>query len=75
MAAAVELLSRPAILVRDVAQQVGYRQPSHFARTFRHRYGVSPAVFRTKHTSAEKATGRLENGLPAASVVGAERGE
>jgi AraC-like DNA-binding protein len=46
MVAAAELLSQPAIPVRDVARLVGYRQPPHFARTFRRRYGVSPTVFR-----------------------------
>jgi AraC family transcriptional regulator, regulatory protein of adaptative response / methylphosphotriester-DNA alkyltransferase methyltransferase len=48
MAAAVELLSQPAIPVRDVALLVGYCQPSHFARAFRRLYGVSPAVFRAE---------------------------
>lgn len=47
MAAAAELLSQRAVPVRKVAQQVGYRQASHFARTFRCRYGVSPTDFRT----------------------------
>ncbi len=46
MSAAAELLSQPAIPVRDVARQVGYRQAPHFARAFRLRYGVSPTGFR-----------------------------
>lgn len=46
MSAAAELLSQPAVSVRDVARQVGYRQPPHFARAFRGRYGVSPTSFR-----------------------------
>jgi AraC family transcriptional regulator of adaptative response / methylphosphotriester-DNA alkyltransferase methyltransferase len=46
MVAAAELLSQPTIPVRDVARLVGYRQPPHFARTFRRHYGVSPSAFR-----------------------------
>jgi AraC family transcriptional regulator of adaptative response / methylphosphotriester-DNA alkyltransferase methyltransferase len=58
MVAAAELLSQPSILVRDVARFVGYRQPSHFARAFRRRYGVSPGAFRAdlckaRHTRRE----------------------
>jgi AraC-like DNA-binding protein len=48
MSAAAELLSQPAIPVRDVALQVGYRQPPHFARAFRGCYGVSPSAFRVE---------------------------
>jgi AraC-like DNA-binding protein len=51
MTAASELLSQPAILVRDVGRQVGYRQPSHFARAFRCCYGVSPSAFRAARQS------------------------
>jgi transcriptional regulator GlxA family with amidase domain len=47
MAGAAELLSQRAIPVREVAQQVGYRQASHFAQIFRWRYGVSPTSLRT----------------------------
>ncbi len=54
MTAAAELLSQPAIPVRDVAQLVGYRQPSHFARAFRCRHGVSPAVFRAELRQAKR---------------------
>jgi AraC-like DNA-binding protein len=48
MAAAAQLLAeQPALAVAEVARLVGYRQPSHFARTFRRRFGLSPADFRT----------------------------
>ena len=50
MTAAAELLSQPAVRVCDVARMVGYRQPSHFARAFRRRYGVSPTVFRDERS-------------------------
>ena len=47
MTAAAELLiEQRAIPVRDVARLVGYRQAPHFARAFRHRYGLAPASFR-----------------------------
>ncbi len=53
MAAAVQLLSKPAAIpISDVASQVGYRQAAHFARAFRCRYGVSPARFRAERASA-----------------------
>jgi AraC-like DNA-binding protein len=45
-AAATLLIEQPAIAVADVARLVGYRQPSHFARAFRRRYGLAPAGFR-----------------------------
>ena len=55
MTAAAELLSLPSISVRDVAHRVGYRQPPHFARAFRRRYGVSP-TYRTKLRQAARRT-------------------
>jgi AraC family transcriptional regulator, regulatory protein of adaptative response / methylphosphotriester-DNA alkyltransferase methyltransferase len=49
LAAAAQLLAeQPAICVRDVAQLVGYRQAPHFARAFRRRYGLAPALFRQR---------------------------
>lgn len=48
MRAAAELLAQQAIPVGDVARLVGYRQPSHFAKAFRSRYGITPARFRAE---------------------------
>ncbi len=49
MAVAAQLLAeQPSIAVGDVARLVGYRQRSNFARAFRRRYGLSPAVFRAR---------------------------
>lgn len=48
MTAAAELLSQHTIPVRNVAQQVGYSQASHFAQVFRCLYGVSPSAFRAE---------------------------
>jgi AraC family transcriptional regulator, regulatory protein of adaptative response / methylphosphotriester-DNA alkyltransferase methyltransferase len=45
-AASALLIEQPAIPVADVARLVGYKQPSHFARLFRHRFGLAPASFR-----------------------------
>jgi AraC family transcriptional regulator, regulatory protein of adaptative response / methylphosphotriester-DNA alkyltransferase methyltransferase len=47
-AAATLLYEQPAIAVADVARLVGYRQPAHFARAFRLRFGVAPAGFRER---------------------------
>ena len=58
MAAAAELLvEQRAIAVRDVARLVGYRQPPHFSRAFRRRYGVPPARFREQARLARAARG------------------
>lgn len=47
MTAAAELLiEQRSIPVADVSRLVGYRQPPHFAKVFRRRYGLSPARFR-----------------------------
>jgi len=49
MSVAAQLLAgQPGLGVREVAHLVGYRQPSHFARAFRRRYGLSPAHFRER---------------------------
>jgi two-component system response regulator YesN len=74
MAAACELLSQPAIPVRDVARLVGYRQPPHFAQAFRRRYGVSPARFRTELRQA-KLRQRHELTAARAAIAGEDAGE
>ncbi len=47
---AVELLHDPAVLIKQVAQTLGYADAFHFSRTFKSVYGVSPQAFR-KHRS------------------------
>jgi AraC family transcriptional regulator, positive regulator of tynA and feaB len=48
MAVAAQLLSdQPAIAVSDVGRLVGYPS-SYFARAFRRRYGLSPALYRNR---------------------------
>jgi AraC-like DNA-binding protein len=53
-----------------VARLVGYRQPSHFARTFRRRYGVSPAVFLAELHRASAAGARATTQESEQSFVG-----
>jgi transcriptional regulator GlxA family with amidase domain len=45
---AAELLAHQPLTVTDVARLVGYRQPSHFVKTFRRRYGTTPGAFRDR---------------------------
>jgi AraC family transcriptional regulator, regulatory protein of adaptative response / methylphosphotriester-DNA alkyltransferase methyltransferase len=45
---AAELLARQPLTVRQVSLLVGYRQPAHFAKAFRRRYGVTPAQYRDR---------------------------
>lgn len=40
------LLERTFLSVRDVMRQVGFRDPSHFARDFRRYHGVPPSGLR-----------------------------
>jgi AraC family transcriptional regulator of arabinose operon len=46
--AAAELLSQQPLTVRQVSLLVGYRQPAHFAKAFRRRWGVAPAHYRDR---------------------------
>jgi AraC-like DNA-binding protein len=46
---AAEMLSDPSQKILDVAQAVGYSDPSHFARSFRNIAGVSPGEYRRQH--------------------------
>ena len=45
---AAQLLAAQPLTVRQVAYLVGYRQPAHFAKAFRRRYGVAPASHRDR---------------------------
>jgi AraC family transcriptional regulator, regulatory protein of adaptative response / methylphosphotriester-DNA alkyltransferase methyltransferase len=46
MRRAAELLATRGLTVREVAHQVGYRQPAQFAKAFRRHLGVSPSAYR-----------------------------
>jgi AraC family transcriptional regulator of adaptative response / methylphosphotriester-DNA alkyltransferase methyltransferase len=64
LTAAAELLtSQRSTSVRAVAHQVGYPQPTHFARAFRRRYGVSPSTYRAE---SRQATGNEATAVTAA---------
>jgi two-component system response regulator YesN len=49
MLKAKELLTDPHIQVHQVAEQVGYFSPRHFARLFVEHYGCLPSEYRDKH--------------------------
>jgi transcriptional regulator GlxA family with amidase domain len=49
MRKAHELLRGGGIPVRQVAHNVGYRQPAQFAKTFRRHYGAPPSSFRPQN--------------------------
>ncbi len=44
--AAARLLADPATRIKDIQALVGIADPSHFARDFRCRFGMSPSEFR-----------------------------
>lgn len=48
MNAAADLLSRNGVTVREVANQVGYRQAAQFAKAFRVHHGMSPSEYRRR---------------------------
>jgi two-component system response regulator YesN len=47
LGAAASLLAQEASPVREIANQVGYRQPAQFAKAFRRHHGEAPAQWRT----------------------------
>lgn len=60
MEVGAELLQSTSLPVRDVARRVGYTNPSHFARAFRRRYGLSPSTHRNRSRQAARTdTGAL----------------
>jgi AraC-like DNA-binding protein len=46
MGKAAELLSNRELLIKQVAEQVGFTDPYHFSRTFKRVYGIPPETFR-----------------------------
>ena len=54
MEVGAELLRSTSLPVRDVARRVGYTNPSHFARAFRRRYGLSPSTHRARSRQATR---------------------
>jgi AraC-like DNA-binding protein len=68
MSVAAQLLAeQPRLGVREIARLVGYRQPSHFARAFRRRYGMAPARFRERARTRHAATAAVAPEYPSAA--------
>lgn len=49
MERAKQLLDTQSLQVAQIAQTVGYANPSQFAAAFKRKFGVSPKVYRTQH--------------------------
>lgn len=62
MRRALDMLRDGRLPVREVAGNVGYRQPAQFAKTFRRHHGAAPSSFRAP--GADPRGGRAE-GPPA----------
>jgi AraC-like DNA-binding protein len=63
--AAQLLVEQRTIPVSGVGRLVGYRHSSYFARAFRRRYGLSPALFRDRalrHAAARAGATRATRG-------------
>jgi AraC-like DNA-binding protein len=45
---AAQLLVPRGLTIREVAQQVGYRQPAQFAKAFRRHHGSLPSAYRAR---------------------------
>jgi AraC-like DNA-binding protein len=62
---AAELLAHQPLTVTDVARLVGYRQPSHFVKAFRRRFGITPGAFRdAARRDAAITAAAVRAGLP-----------
>lgn len=48
MRRAQQLLEESSLPIRDVMQQVGWKDPSHFSKDFKRRFGVSPRRYRDR---------------------------
>ncbi|MFK7925307.1 MAG: ATP-binding protein, partial [Bacteroidia bacterium] len=45
---AADLLQQKAVSISDVAYEMGFSSPNHFARSFKNQFGVSPSEFVTQ---------------------------
>jgi AraC-like DNA-binding protein len=59
---AAELLARAETAVRHVATACGYDDPFHFSKAFKHRFGVSPTLFRARADGAGEGAIRIRPG-------------
>ena len=72
MQKAKELLETTCLRVKEIMNQVGIRDESHFARTFKKLYRVSPsqyrALYRARHSAISAASAPPGNSLEAVSA-------
>lgn len=57
--AAKDLLSHPTVSIKSIGENVGYKDSSHFTKTFRRIVGVSPSEYRASLFPENSETGRL----------------
>ena len=63
---AIEHLSRPELTLVDIAQRLGFSEPSTFHRAFKKWTGVAPGEYRNTHLPAQSVAGqRLRHTAPA----------
>jgi AraC family transcriptional regulator, arabinose operon regulatory protein len=48
MRRAQQLLEESSLPIRDVMRQVGWKDPSHFSKDFKRRFGVAPRAYRSR---------------------------
>lgn len=58
--AAEMLIDEPQLTIEHVSEQVGYCHPSHLAKAFRRRYGISPKDFRAEGRNNLKTLNRAK---------------
>ena len=65
MQKAKELLETTCLRVKEIMNKVGIRDESHFARTFKKLFGVSPSQYRTLYWAqpSAMANGQSDNSL------------
>jgi AraC family transcriptional regulator of adaptative response / methylphosphotriester-DNA alkyltransferase methyltransferase len=56
MQRAAQLLTPRGLTIREVARQVGYRQPAQFTKAFRRHHGRVPSAYRDAQRSLANAT-------------------
>lgn len=71
MQKAKELLETTCLRVKEIMNQVGIRDESHFARTFKKLNGVSPSQYRVLHWAQTSAI--LASNAPSGNTLGTLR--
>jgi AraC family transcriptional regulator of arabinose operon len=64
------LLEATVLTVREVMRQVGFRDPSHFARDFRRYHGIAPSTVRSRsHHPGTPHSPPFDDGITVAAGV------